>query len=707
MACRLSRAWVLFVAVAGLGLLFGAETGPYPPTAKKPAVDRYHGTAVTDPYRWLEDRDDPAVKEWVDKQNKYSRAVLDGLPSREAILERVEAIAQPEADDYSDAYYQNGVLFAQVYGELVTLKSADDLDSEKPLVVPEEVLPKKEAAIDFYIPSLDAKHVAVSLSTEGSQYGTVHVFEVATAKKLPDQVPGVHTALGGSIAWNADGSGFYYTRYPQGNEKPEAEKHCHQHIYFHKLGTTASEDKYVFGKDLSPIATTFMETAQDGKHILATVFIGWASDQICHYLVNPAGEWKPLTRYGDQVMAATFGPKNEIFLLSFKDAPRGQLLRVPLDQPDLKNAQTVVPQGDAVLNSFLVTPNYLFVMEYRDGAARMRVFDRQWKEQKPVPLRPHSDVSEFLSLEGDELLFRNESYLEAPAWSRYDPKAEKVTPTKLAAKYPVDFSDCEVVRETAASKDGTKVPLTIVRRKGTKLDGQNPAYLNGYGGFGDIQKPNYLVYRKVWLEQGGIYAIAHLRGDGDFGTDWHRAGMLTRRQNSFDDFAACARHLIDRKYTRPERLAIEGGSNGGLLVGAAITQHPELFRAAVSYVGLYDMLRCEAHHSGATDILEYGTVTKPEEFRALHAYSPYHRVKDGTAYPAVLLVTGENDHRANPSDSWKFAARLQEATSSKRPVLVWTEPKQGHNVGSDVIDADAFAFLFSQLGVEYKPVKGR
>ena len=284
-----------------------------------------------------------------------------------------------------------------------------------------------------------------------------------------------------------------------------------------------------------------------------------------------------------------------------------------------------------------------------------------------------------------------------------------MTRTALYQTSPADFSDCEVVREFAVSKDGTKVPLNVIKRKGTKLDGQNPTLLNGYGGYSISLTPRFRVSRKVWLEQGGIYAIANLRGGGEFGEEWHRAGNLTHKQNVFDDFLACADYLIDTKHTRPEKLAIEGGSNGGLLMGAALTQAPELFRAVVSHVGIYDMLRVELHPNGAFNVTEFGTVKDAKQFAAMFAYSPYHHVKNGTDYPAMLLLTGENDPRVDPANSRKMAARLQAATASKRPVLLRSTSGSGHGLDSSLSEriaqeADVFAFLFDQLGVKYKPI---
>jgi prolyl oligopeptidase len=309
---------------------------------------------------------------------------------------------------------------------------------------------------------------------------------------------------------------------------------------------------------------------------------------------------------------------------------------------------------------------------------------------------------------GDGLLFENQSDLEPPAWYRAAPDG-RVTRTALVRKSPVDFADCEVVQDTAVSKDGTKVPLRIVKPKAASKNGENPTLLYSYGGYAISQRPAYEPLLKVWLEQGGIYADASIRGGGEYGESWHRAGRLTVKQNVFDDFAACARRLIDEKYTKPSRLAIEGGSNGGLLMGAAFTQHPELYGAVVAHVGIYDMLRVELSPNGTFNVTEFGTVEDPTQFAALFAYSPYHHVKDGTAYPPILFMTGANDPRVDPMQSRKMAARLQAAAGPGQPVLLRTSSSSGHGIGSSLDEkvgeaADVYAFLFDRLGVKYRPV---
>jgi prolyl oligopeptidase len=342
----------------------------------------------------------------------------------------------------------------------------------------------------------------------------------------------------------------------------------------------------------------------------------------------------------------------------------------------------------------------------------VRVFDDHGRSLPAPKLPPVAAITEVVSIGEGAVLFHVATYLEPAAWYHFDPATAKSTRTALFETSPVRFDDAEVVRDFATSKDGTRVPVDIIRRKGTKLDGTNPTLLYGYGGYGVSMKPSFAgPYTRIWLDQGGVYVVANLRGGGEYGEEWHRQGNLTRKQNVFDDFIGCATYLIDHKYTSPAHLAILGGSNGGLLMGAALTQRPDLFRAVVSFVGIYDMLRVELDPNGAFNVTEFGTVKDVAEFKALYAYSPYHHVKGGTAYPAVLFLTGDNDHRVNPMESRKMTARLQAANSSDHPILLRTTSSAGHGIGTALNErieqfSDVYAFLFDQLGVRYmQPAK--
>jgi prolyl oligopeptidase len=727
------------IRVCFLFLLFtlslAAQTSsiPKPPAAPKhPVTDEYQGVKVTDDYRWLENWDDPAVKQWSAAQNARTREYLDHLPARAAIKEHIHQVIAASSASYYDLQFRAGMLFAEKsqppaqQPTLVVMRSADDPASAKVVFDPNTASGKGSTSVDFYVPSFGGKYVAAALSENGSEDSSAHVFEVATGKELSDVVPRVNFATGGgSIAWKADSSGFYYTRYPQGSERPPEDANFYQQVYFHKLGTDPKQDTYVIGKEFPRIAEILLHASDDGRWLLASVGNG-DGGQFAHYLMNSDGTWTQLTHFEDGIVSVKFGVDNALYLLSRKDAPRGQILRLPFGQrergqsepppPTLAQAVVLVPQSSgsganesdrASIEYFVPTFNHLYVIDIMGGPSRVRVFDNKGAPLAAPPLPPVSAVGGVLSIGAGDVLFYTSTYIDPPAWYHFDAASGTATRTALFETSPVKFDDTEVVRAFATSKDGTRVPMSIIRRKGTKLDGSNPTLLYGYGGYSISEQPFFGgPFFRMWLDQGGVYVDANLRGGAEYGEEWHSAGNLTHKQNVFDDFIACAQYLIDQKYTSPAHLAIMGGSNGGLLMGAALTQRPDLFRAVVSEVGIYDMLRVELDPNGAFNVTEFGTVKDPEQFKALSAYSPYHHVKDGTAYPAIYMPTGENDHRVNPMQSRKMIARLQAANSSKNPILLRTTASAGHGFGTALDEeieqqADLFSFLFDQLGIQF------
>jgi prolyl oligopeptidase len=722
-------AYALILFTISWFMVFGADLPSLPETPKKPVTDTYHNVPVVDDYRWLEKADDPAVKTWTEAQNKTSRAFLDQCPALEPLRKRLKELLTDPSPSYGDLQVRGDLIFAmkrQPPSEqpfLISLKSVDRTDDAKILLDPNALDKKGKTAIDFYVPSHDGKLVAVSLSKGGSEEGTLHIYETATGKTLPDVIPRIEFPTGGGdVAWNPDNSGIYYTRYPRGDERPKEDLNFYEQIYFHKLGTPVEKDTYVLGKNFPRIAEIFLDATDDGRYLLATVQKG-DGGEFEHFLMDPDGKWKQLTKYADQISAAAFGVDDDesLYVLSRKDAPLGKILRLSLKEPALAKAEVAVPEvklaidgmhfaANRMVTSFVPTPRGIYVVYADGGPSQLRYFGRG----KPgdgcdVQLPPVSAVGGTVRFRDDAILLAMQTYILPSAWYTLDATTSPdPVRTALYKKSPADFSDCEVVREFATSRDGTKIPLNIIKRKETKLDGANPTLLTGYGGFGIGQSPGFGVQRRVWLDQGGVYAVANLRGGNEYGDAWHKGGNLTNKQNVFDDFAACAKYLIDHKYTNRDKLAIEGGSNGGLLMGAALAQHPDLFRAVVAHVGLYDMLRFEQHPNGAFNVTEYGSIKDYEQFKAIHAYSPYQNVKDGTAYPAVFLLTGANDGRVDPAHSRKMAARLQAATSSKRPVLLQIQFDSGHGVGDNLSDAinrsaDVYAFLFEQLGMKYQP----
>src|SRR6266699_1481435 len=706
----------LFVmgAVAGLALSQLTAAQPAPETPSKPVPTQYHDVTVEDPYQWLENDNDPQVKSWSDTQNQRTRQYLDKLPDRTATEKQLTEWYAKTSSSYSSLVSRPGILFAMKFQPpkqqslLVTLASADDLKSEKVVLDPNVLDAKGTTAIDWFVPSLDGKYVAVSLSKGGTEDGTLHSYETTTGKALPDSIAHVqYPTAGGSAACNADGTGIYYTRFPRKGERPEADLNFYQQVYFHKLGTADTEDTYSIGKDFPRIAEIVLEASRDGRYILATVANGDGGD-FAHYLLGPDATWKQITQFSDQIKAARLGRDNALYFLSRAGAPRGKILRLPLDTPELKNAVEIVPTGEAVIEQIVPTSDAIYVGDLLGGPSQIRRFGLDGKGETIIPVPKISAIQEMLALEDNALLFRDVSYTEPAAWfHRAQGKIEPVK-TALRSTSPVSFADIEVTREFATSKEGTKIPLNIIFRKGMKRDGQNPTLLYGYGGYGISMAPNFDFTRRLWFDRGGVYVVANIRGGGEFGEEWHKAGNLTKKQNVFDDFAAAAEYLTNEKWTRPEKLAILGGSNGGLLMGAMITQHPDLMRSVVSSVGIYDMLRVELAPNGAFNVTEFGTVKDPEQFKALYAYSPYHHIVDGTKYPSVLMMTGANDGRVAPYHSRKMTARLDEANKSENPILLRTSSSAGHGIGTALSErikqlADIYAFLFAQLDMSAKP----
>jgi prolyl oligopeptidase len=684
--------------------------------------DTFFGVSVTEDYRWLEADRDPAVMKWSDAQNGWARRYLDAITARADVHKRVQALESGRSPDHRQLTHRSGRWFAlkeqppKQQPFLVVLSEDLDPASEKIVVDPNALSTAGALAIDFYVPSLDGRRVAVSLSEHGSEDGSVRVYDVATGQALPDLVPGVNFGTaGGSVAWNRDGSGFWYTRYPRGRERRPEDMHFYQQIWFHKLGTATDADTYALGRDFPRIAEVKLTSREDGAYVLAEVANG-DGGEFAYYLTDGrAAGWTEVARFADRVIAARFGRAGDpsLYLLSRKTAPRGKLLTVPLDAPRLAQARVLVPERDGVLQEFVPTRSLLYLTYLVGGPSELYRFDKGGSGPgMKLPTTPVSSVGDLVAGAGDALLFRSESFIDAPAWYAVDARAAAARRTQLQRAPVADFSDTEVVRVVATSKDGTKVPLNIIRKKGTKLDRKSPTILSGYGGYGISREPRYSDTRRVWIEQGGVYAIANLRGGGEFGEAWHLGGNLTHKQNVFDDFYACAQLLKAEGYAGPEKLAILGGSNGGLLMGAAFTQHPEAYRAVVSLVGIYDMLRVELSPNGAFNVTEFGTVKNEAQWRALFAYSPYHHVVDRAPYPSILFLTGANDPRVEPMQSRKMTARLQAAIGSLNPVLLRTSSSSGHGIGTALAeqieeDADVYAFLFHELGVPYQPVAPR
>src|SRR5262245_40822621 len=700
-------------------VVVAAAIAASPETPKKPVTDTYHGVSVVDSYRWLEDGKSDDVRKWSDAQNEYARSHLDKLAGVDKLRTKLKEIMAAGVVSHGRMEYRPGKLFAMKRQPpkeqpfLVVMPSPDKPDEAKTIVDPGALDAKGTTTIDWYIPSPDGSLVAVSISRLGSESGDVHIYETATGKEAFEVVPRVQNGTaGGDLAWAPDGKGFYYTRYPRGDERPAEDRDFYQQLYYHQLGTPTEKDRFELGKDLPRIVELKLQVHNPTGRVLVSAQNG-DGGEFAFFLREPDGNYRQFSTFKDRLVQATFDTKGDVLAVSRQDAPPGQILRLRTDL-DWKSAKEIIPADkDNIVTDFYGSPTVvstetrIFVEYQLGGPSEVRVFDLEGKPQ-PGPKRPPvSAVGGLTPLAGDDLLFGGTSFIEPFGQYLFNGKTGATTMTPLVGKSPVNLDDVRVEREYATSKDGTKVPVNILIPKGVELDGKAPCLVTGYGGYNISLPPSFNPTRRVLFDHGMVVAIVNLRGGGEYGEEWHDAGRLTRKQNVFDDFAAGCKLLIDRMYTSSDRLAIEGGSNGGLLMGATLTQHPDLMKAVVTHVGIYDMLRVELSSNGAFNVPEFGTVKDPEQFKALHGYSPFHHVKDGVKYPATLFLTGANDPRVDPMQSRKMVARLQAATASDAPILLRTSGSTGDGSGTRLSarveeGTDVYAFLFAQLGVEVK-----
>ena len=689
---------------------------PPPPTARSSNTDTYHGIDIDDPYHWLERSEDPSVRAWTDAQNAFTRSFLDAWPGRAALRDRVADLTIAGPIIYSDLKPAGKLLFALKRQPpleqpiLVALGMDADPARERVLLDPTSFDTKGRTSIDWFVPSPDGSKIAVSLSSAGTESGDVHLFDAASGRASGEIVPRVNGGTaGGSLAWDRDGAGFYYTRYPRPGERPSDELGFHVHVYFHPIGGDPAHDRFELGHDLPRIAEIQLESSVDGRFVLASVQNG-DGGEFQHWLRDEQGSWRALTRYADRCIAARLGG-DALYFVSRLGSPRGRILRLPLDRAadGVAAAATIIPEVlQAIETSFSkesglwVGRDVLYVRYQLGGPSRVNAFALDGRPLGALPTPALSAVDDLTVLPDGDVLIGHQSFTSPPTWDRLSKGERSTAATGLGRVAVADFGDCEVVREHAVSPDGTDIPITVVRRRGIVLDGSNPAIVYGYGGYGVCQTPVFRGRMRAWIERGGVFAVAHIRGGGEFGERWHREGNLAQKQNVFNDFAAAARRIVEAGYTRSDKLALMGASNGGLLMGAMITQHPDLAGAVVSLVGVYDMLRVERTPNGAFNVTEFGSVENPQMFRALHAYSPYHRVVDGVAYPPILMLAGENDPRVDSWQSKKMIARLQAADSGGAPILLRTNAASGHGSTTPLSDqieefTDVLTFLLQTL----------
>ena len=684
-------------------------------TPREPVTDTYHGVEVVDEYRWLEDEGSEATREWTTAQDARTRAHLEALPSRDAIRQRFEEILLVESTSYDGLSLGGSTYFAlktqppRQQPFLVARDGLDDAAGERVLVDPNALDESGAVTIDWYHASPDGSRVAVSLSEHGTEDGTVYVYDVATGEVVDGPLPHVNSGTaGGSLAWRADSGGFWCTWHAAPGTVPDADLGFYQEVWFHELGTDDSRRELagVFADDR--IAENFLSASPDGRWAMDLVERGDGGEfQIFVRRQEGDAGWRMVADLGDECIRAVFGGRS-LFLLSQRGAARGQVLRIDLgdDAATVADATVVVPQGDLPIEAIAATDARLWVVDIDGGPSRIRAFDHDGNALPEVPLPAISSIERPLTLGAGAVAWAVETFVSPRSWWVHADDDAEPRRTAMDTVTPIGFAGIEVERVFATSKDGTRVPITLLHRAGTPRDGSAPAVLYGYGGFAISLKPSFQPSRLLWLEQGGVHAVAHIRGGGEYGREWHDAGRLATKQNCFDDFAACADHLVETGVTSRERLGIMGASNGGLLMGAVLTQRPDIAAAVVCAVPVLDMLRNELTPNGAFNVAEFGTVRDPELFRALYAYSPYHHVAGGTAYPPVLFTAGEFDPRVEAYHAKKMVARLQAATSSDQPILLRMEAG-GHGIGQSLdqlvgLVTDYYTFFFDRLRVPYR-----
>jgi len=674
----------------------------YPETAAQNTKDVLHGEEILDPYRWLEDGDSTEVRLWTERQNAFTAAYLAGFPGRERIRARLEELlAIGVLGTPTPAHGRYFYLRRDGSQNQPVLYWREGVSGPDRVAVDPNILNQAgTTSLDWYYPTDDGRLLAYGLSENGSEESVLHLLDVTSGQLLQDRISRTRAA---SLAWTPAGDGFYYTRYPAKGEVPTGEEHYHRAIYFHRVGANA-EDRLVF----QPREKEFwpnVSLSPDGRWLLISV--ARTFDQTDLYIQDLARNG-PLLAVAENLPASFEGQiaHGRLFLRTNLDAPTYRLYSVDPEQPDRGSWREIVySRPDAVLEAITVSGDRLALSYLERASSRLCLTDLQGRAGEDVELPALGSIFGVAAeWDGQEIFYGFSSYAVPPTVYRID-LARGSSGLWQRVEANVDPTGFVVKQVTYPSRDGTEISMFVVHRAGVTRDGNNPTYLTGYGGFNISMTPSFSRSLLLWLEHGGILAVPNIRGGGEYGESWHQGGMLGKKQNSFDDFIAAAEWLIQQGYTRPQRLAAAGGSNGGLLVGAVLTQRPELFRAVLIQVPLLDMLRYHHFLIARLWIPEYGSADDPGQFRWLRDYSPYHRVEEGRAYPAVLLATAESDTRVDPMHARKMAARLQAASSADHPILLRLEARAGHGAGkplSKVLDelTDSWTFVFSELGVD-------
>ncbi|HYR98773.1 MAG TPA: prolyl oligopeptidase family serine peptidase [Gemmatimonadales bacterium] len=687
-----------------------AQTLQYPAARKSDVVDDYHGTQVPDPYRWLEDPDSPESRAWIEAQNRLTAAYLAEIPARATIRERLTKLWN---------YPKYGAPFRKA-GRYFFLKN-DGLQNQSVLYTQASLEATPETLLDPNILSEDGtvalstlavsdngRLLAYGTAASGSDWEEFRVRDVVTARDLPDHLKWIKFS---GASWTKDGAGFFYSRYPEPTDKALTDVNRFQRLYYHRLGTDQAQDVLVYERPDQPDWGMNAEVTDDGRYAVLTVWLGTDRRNRVYFrdLKDPrhpqiTGEVVRLLDDFDASYAFVGNDGPVFYFLTDLDAPRKRVIAIDTRHPERGRWRELIPQGQDVLEGVQIIHDTFVANYMHDASSRLRLFALDGRMLQDLELPTLGSIG---SISGerkdDEMFYAFTSFLYPTTIFRY---AFKPGATSVFKAPTIDFdpSRFETKQVFYTSKDGTRVPMFITYKKGLTLDGSNPTYLYGYGGFNISLTPAFSVAMLAWLEMSGVYAVPNLRGGGEYGEEWHQGGMHEKKQNVFDDFIAAAEYLIAQRYTSPAKLAIAGGSNGGLLVGAVITQRPELFGAALPAVGVMDMLRFHKFTIGWAWVTDYGSADSAAQFPYLYKYSPLHNIRAGTRFPATLVTTADHDDRVVPGHSFKFTAALQAAQVGSQPVLIEIETKAGHGAGkptSKLIEeqADRFAFLVRNLGM--------
>jgi prolyl oligopeptidase len=670
----------------------------YPESKRVDQVDDYHGEKVADPYRWLEQLDSPETKAWIEAQNKVTFAYLQKIPQRAAYKERLtqlwnyERFGMPVKGGARYFYTRNDGLQNQS-----VLYVADSLDgAPRVLLDPATLLADGTAALAAWIPSEDGKLIAYGIQEAGSDWEQWKVRDVTTGNDHSEQLKGVKWA---AVAWAKDGSGLYYSRYDGG-------VNFFSKLFFHKLGTPQSEDRLIYENRDIKEWTFIPEVSQDGRYLIIFIWKGSDGTNQIYYkdLQKPDAPVVELIKGFDAAYSFVGNDRGRFWIRTEAGAPLGRVVEVDTAQPERSKWKMVIPEAGEALQDVSLVGDRFFASYLKDASSQIRVFDLKGAPVREVALPGLGSAGGFNGQRADtETFYAFLSFIQPPTIYRYDVRSGASTVFKQP-QLKFNAADFETRRVFVTSKDGTKVPMFVTHRRGMKLDGNNPTIMYGYGAFRISLTPRFSPETVAFLEQGGVYAQPSLRGGFEYGEAWHQGGMFDRKQNVFDDFIASAEWLIANKYTQPSKLAIRGGSNGGLLVGAVMTQRPELFGAALPAVGVMDMLRFQHFSINWTLAAEYGSSDKPDQFRYLRAYSPLHNLKPGTKYPPTLITAGDHDDRLPPIHSYKFAATIQHDQAGDAPVLIRIDTRTGHGMGRPIakeidLAADSLAFIHQSLGM--------